>query len=403
MKKETRVPGDSDRDQSIDRLLKQALPGAGTPPSAACLDAETLAAWSEGALAISDAGAVEMHLSTCGRCQAMLAAFARTEPVVTAAAPFWQRWSVRWLIPLTVAAAAVVWFVSPKQTSSPVANQQFAKAEPPVTPSSASPVLETKAQPLAEPPSAPTATHRAAPPPSAAGLPPPPAPKPTPPLPPPPTPVVVAEPPPQPVTTPPVTAPPVTAGAASDAGRPLPIVRAQSELTEAPAGRIVEIIAPSPAADQPPAPAAAGAGGGGGGRGGAGAAGAMRGGGAIAAFSSTVNVPARWRILPTGRVERSTDGGASWISMAIDPPAPLTGGAAASSTICWLIGHGGVILRAVDGVHFERLKFSENVDLVSIRSTGAAQATVTTADGRVFVTTDGGLTWRLQGFSTSSF
>jgi hypothetical protein len=61
------------------------------------------------------------------------------------------------------------------------------------------------------------------------------------------------------------------------------------------------------------------------------------------------------------------------------------------------------VFRSVDGIHFDRVTFPEAVDLTSIRSTGAAQASVTTADGHVFVTIDGGLTWRLQGFQTASF
>src|SRR4029079_7188274 len=111
---------------------------------------------------------------------------------------------------------------------------------------------------------------------------------------------------------------------------------------------------------------------------------------------------ARWRILPSGKVERSTDGGSTWDAIALDPPAPLTGGTAPTASICWLIGRAGVIYRADDVVHFLRVTFPAAVDLVLIRATGAAQASVTTADGRVFTTADGGLTW-LQGFPPSAF
>jgi len=109
-------------------------------------------------------------------------------------------------------------------------------------------------------------------------------------------------------------------------------------------------------------------------------------------------LPVRWRILHTHAVERSTTGGASWEPVAIEPPASLTSGVATSPTVCWLIGRGGAVYRSVDGIHFDRVAFPEPVDLASVRSTGAAQANVTTADGRVFGTVDGGLTWRLQGF-----
>jgi photosystem II stability/assembly factor-like uncharacterized protein len=67
---------------------------------------------------------------------------------------------------------------------------------------------------------------------------------------------------------------------------------------------------------------------------------------------------------------------------------------APSVSVCWLIGRGGVILRSVDGLRFVRVSFPEATDLAAIRATDARQATVTTADGRVFTTTDGGVSWR---------
>jgi hypothetical protein len=42
--------------------------------------------------------------------------------------------------------------------------------------------------------------------------------------------------------------------------------------------------------------------------------------------------------------------------------------------------------------------FPEAVDLAGIQATDARNASVKTVDGRTFVTPDGGLTWRLQGF-----
>ena len=47
-------------------------------PNSTCIDAETLAAWSDGALSVGEAAEVELHLSNCARCQAVLAAFVRT-------------------------------------------------------------------------------------------------------------------------------------------------------------------------------------------------------------------------------------------------------------------------------------------------------------------------------------
>ena len=125
--------------------------------------------------------------------------------------------------------------------------------------------------------------------------------------------------------------------------------------------------------------------------------------GAAAAVARSSAPPVRWRILSSGSVERSSTEGASWDSIAIDPPVAVTGGVAPSDSVCWLIGRGGVILLTTDGRRFERVAFREAADLVSIRATSARQAAVTTADGRVFSTIDGGASWRLQGFPPPAF
>jgi photosystem II stability/assembly factor-like uncharacterized protein len=75
----------------------------------------------------------------------------------------------------------------------------------------------------------------------------------------------------------------------------------------------------------------------------------------------------------------------------------LTGGASPSASVCWLIGRGGVVLRSIDGLRFESVPFPEPIDLTTIHSTGALQATIAAADGRVFATTDGGASWRTVG------
>jgi photosystem II stability/assembly factor-like uncharacterized protein len=52
------------------------------------------------------------------------------------------------------------------------------------------------------------------------------------------------------------------------------------------------------------------------------------------------------------------------------------------------------------------VSFSENADLVAVSATDASTATVTTADGRKFSTSDGGATWDrdpLQEFSATPF
>jgi len=101
-----------------------------------------------------------------------------------------------------------------------------------------------------------------------------------------------------------------------------------------------------------------------------------------------------WRIVAGTSVERSTDGGATWQPQSTGAPVRLTAGAAPSSTTCWLVGAGGVVLVSQDGQRWQRVAFPEAVDLTAVRAINGLNATVTAADGRVFSTTDGGKSWR---------
>ena len=86
--------------------------------TAACVDAETLAAWVDGGLPKAEAAAVEMHLADCERCTAMIATFARTIPDASVAESLWTRWHLRWLVPLaTAATVAALWVLVPRPES----------------------------------------------------------------------------------------------------------------------------------------------------------------------------------------------------------------------------------------------------------------------------------------------
>jgi hypothetical protein len=73
----------------------------------------------------------------------------------------------------------------------------------------------------------------------------------------------------------------------------------------------------------------------------------------------------------------------------------VTGGAAVSSSICWLIGRAGLVMLTTNGTVFDHVDLPERVDVATITAADARSATVTTADGRRFQTDDGGRTWRL--------
>jgi photosystem II stability/assembly factor-like uncharacterized protein len=71
----------------------------------------------------------------------------------------------------------------------------------------------------------------------------------------------------------------------------------------------------------------------------------------------------------------------------------LTIGAAPSSSVCWIVGRRGAVFLTTDGTRFRRLPFPETIDLVSVAATGDRIATITSADGRSWQTTDQGATW----------
>jgi len=104
----------------------------------------------------------------------------------------------------------------------------------------------------------------------------------------------------------------------------------------------------------------------------------------------------RWRILRRGTgstVERSVDGGVTWQAQQTGVSVPLTAGASPSPSVCWLVGASGTVLLSTGGASWQRVAFPEVTDLTSVSATDDKHATVTTSDGRIFITTDGGAKW----------
>ena len=61
-----------DRDRTLEQALTHELRAAGTPNRDTCVDAETLGAWADGGLHGAQLASVELHVSTCARCQAIV-------------------------------------------------------------------------------------------------------------------------------------------------------------------------------------------------------------------------------------------------------------------------------------------------------------------------------------------
>ena len=310
-------------------------------PLDACLDAETLAAWADGGLTSQAAAVVESHASSCSRCMAVLAAMERTAPATDARHAWTPARLFRWLVPLTAAATAIaIWVVVPDRpiTSSvtrPAENSRAADARvdaPQGTPAQApQPATQNQNENLNPAPSTQNLEPQAK--------------------------------------------PDTQAKADSQTKEDLQFrdearrERAEPEALNAPAA-VAE--APSMPPSAPP-PAAASPGVAADSRAGASAAAERfalnREIGATASVSPS-NPLNSWRVVSSRTIERSTDGGKTWMKTV-----PLPAASTASP-----------------------------LTILSVRAVDQVRAVARTSEGTEFYTSDGGLTWtRVQENSTAPF
>lgn len=409
-----RPHADRGAEAGFEHLLRETLRSDASATGSECLEADTLAAWSEGALAPSERSFVEAHVARCARCQALLAAFARTLP----AEPEPAAWSVRkWVLMLTPAAAAAtamaLWFaVEPRRPElEPAAPQAAAATEAPASVDS----------PVAASPRDLAASERL----RGAAAPPPPRERES----------------------------AALADSRQDANRRQEADRLSAELknenreaaarVNVPNAAPVDVNAPAPSAnlnaanakavaEQPrevPAPvtttvtsqsptiqtaqsapqrqAATPADqqqsvfgyGGGAGRGGGGARAFGRAGIAESiAVAPLVVSPAnglvQWRVVNERIVQHSADKGKTYATQyTLDDTSSITAGSSPTPLVAWLVGRAGLVLTTSDGRTWRRTAFPEPVDLTSVLAIDARTATVTTSDRRSFTTTDGGASW----------
>jgi Putative zinc-finger len=110
----------------------------------------------------------------------------------------------------------------------------------------------------------------------------------------------------------------------------------------------------------------------------------------------TPNPKILWRFAVTeGFVERSEDGGASWLGGHwLDQNARFNAGSAPAAKVCWLVGDGGIILLTEDASNWQVIPAPVTADFVAINARNASTATVIAADGRRFTTTNRGKSWK---------
>lgn len=400
------VHGSTDRDRSIDQLLRQAGQSAAAGPATdQCVDGERLAAWADGSLPGPDASRVERHVADCPRCQSLAAAFVRTEPPATALAAAPRSvftWHLRWLVPVaTAATVAGIWVALPPDRRDAAAPSTDARVvgraesdaravtplpAPPAAPAERAGAQAEAPQAKAPPSNEPAAGFRGARPDA-------------------PAPVPRKSTAGQPGTS------ELRAPALKEAaGRTAPNL-ARERLEEEPAGRKEKAADRLADADRqaraaktsaravaderkapPPPPAAA-------------PAPQTRDRVitrdqviAVGAAASAIDIASpdpsnRWRVTGGTQVYRSTDAGATWSRADISPPHPILAAHAPAPAIAWFVGERGLVFVTRDAATFERVPFVEETRLIGVQAVDHRQATVTTADGRTFRTTDGGRTW----------
>lgn len=327
-----------DRDVQVEALLRRALQ---TPPvadpsvgaTAACLDAETMAAWADGGLSGEAFEMAISHVADCARCQALVGAMARTEAAARATAdPARSSWRwMRWLVPVAAAASVgvVVWVNRPYEMG-PAMPQAI---DAPAKLADAKAAKEESAR-RDEAPAQPSGTR----------------------------------------------------DQRQNAQNEKKDAKRESDADRLGQTKNVAPPAAPAAAAAPPAAAAEKA------------AGRLERNAALAdAFAfleiRSPDAAIRWRV-KGALVERSTDGGTTWTAVPTGIDADLTAGSSPAPSICWLVGRRGMVLLSADARTWRRIAFPEVTDLTAITATDARTAVVTTADGRTFATTDGGVTWR---------
>jgi hypothetical protein len=100
-----------------------------------------------------------------------------------------------------------------------------------------------------------------------------------------------------------------------------------------------------------------------------------------------------WRLGPSGFLQRSEDSGSHWTLQKSATIVDLLAGSAPSSKVCWIAGRNGTVLRTMDGgQHWQKVPSPTAEDVTTVFALDVQQATITTPT-QSYKTIDGGSTW----------
>ena len=378
-------------DGPIRRILANG--GGGTAKSASpassvnadpCPSPEIFAAYYEHSLDPEETERYDAHIASCATCRATLAGVARAavgDDVALIAEERGSRWNWRriglWLVPAAAAACVVFLALSLHQRSSATREQASAVAELRSAPAPSSEPFPTAPPPPPASASQPSAVPEAAPAPDRKSR----------------EPVAALKMPEMPKRSAPAPVPPAlsaSANAAESADAASATVEvAPSDAAPAPpqgqrdarqksmqsfSANSAMALAKKPKAAAPPQDAPA----------------------KQAKDHLTISAPdssITWTI-HTNHVQYTENGTPAPVQDFLPTNSAIAAGSAPGGKTCWLVGSGGAVVRTTDGRNWLAATPPTSADLTAITAQNARSATVTTADGKTYSTTDGGSTWK---------
>ncbi len=99
-----------------------------------------------------------------------------------------------------------------------------------------------------------------------------------------------------------------------------------------------------------------------------------------------------WRVVED-RIQRTTDGGRTWLAERTPAVDSITMGGAASSDVCWMAAASGQVLRRTEDGSWMDVSPAPRISIVRLDVTASLEATVVGTDGTAVKTSDGGRTW----------